>query len=120
MNKILAEGSSQNITVVNGKVIDNNNSSFKVKGNHNNKFDIDIMNNNDGILIRELNKKEIVKLLKNDKRGKSLSLLDRLKEFSIQKDKVKKRRRTIKKSNKKKTKREKRETRKSTKSRKED
>jgi hypothetical protein len=116
MNKILAEGSSQNITVVNGKVIDNNNSSFKVKGN-NSKFDIDIMNNNDGILIRELNKKEIVKLLKNDKRDKSMSLIDRLKKFSIQEGKVKNRRRTRKRSNKKKSQREKREGRKRTRSR---
>jgi hypothetical protein len=117
MNKILAEGSSQNITVVNGKVIDNNNSSFKVKSNDNKKFDIDIMNNNDGLLIRELNKREIVKLLKNNN-NKSLSLLDKLKKFSVQEHKVKNRRRTRKRSNKKKSKRGKRESRKRGKSRK--
>jgi len=117
MNKILAEGSSQNITVVNGKVIDNNNSSFKVKSNDNKKFDIDIMNNNDGLLIRELNKREIVKLLKNNN-NKSQSLLDKLKKFSVQEHKVKNRRRTRKRSNKKKSKREKRESRKRGKSRK--
>ena len=120
MNKILAEGSSQNITVVNGKVIDNNNSSFKLKSNDNKKFDIDIMNNNDGLLIRELNKKEIVKLLKNNKKNNSLSLLDKLKKFSVQEHKVKNRRRTRKRSNKRKTKREKRNSRKKGKSRKND
>ena len=112
MNKLLAEGSSQNITVVNGKVIDNNNSSFKFKSDDNKKFDIDIMNNDDGILIRELNKKEIVKLLKPNKRGESLSLLDKLKDFSIQTNKKKSKKHTKKRSNKKKPKREKRDTRK--------
>ena len=29
MNKLLAEGSSQNVTIVNGKILDNNKSSFK-------------------------------------------------------------------------------------------
>lgn len=112
MNKILAEGSSQNITVVNGKVIDNNNSSFKLKSNDNKKFDIDIMNNDEGFLIRELNKKEIVKLLKKNKRGNSMSLIDKLKGFSIQTNKKKSKKRTKKRSNKKKSKGEKKDTRK--------
>jgi hypothetical protein len=78
------------------------------------------MNNNDGILIRELNKKEIVKLLRNDKKDKSLSLIDKLKKFSIQEGKAQNRRRTRKRTNKKKSEREKREGRKRTRSKKGD
>ena len=76
------------------------------------------MNNNDGLLIRELNKKELVKLLKNNRKNRGLSLLDKLKNFSVNNEKVKTRRRTRKRSNKNKSKREKRETRKRKKSRK--
>jgi hypothetical protein len=112
MNKILAEGSSQNITLVNGKVVDNNNSSFKLKSNDNKQFDIDIMNNDDGILIRELNKKEIVKLLKSAKTGKSLSLIDKLKDFSLQTNNSSNKKRTKRRSKRKKPKKEKKKTRK--------
>ena len=101
MNKILAEGTSQNITVINGKVIDNNNSTFKLNSTDNKKFDIDVMNNGDGFLIRELNKKELIKLLKNNKKQGSQSLVDKLKSFSIEEPKTKRRRsrkqKTIKK-----------------------
>ena len=110
MNKILAEGSSQNITVVNGKVIDNNNLSFKLKSNDNKKFDIDVMNNEDGFLIRELNKKELIKLLKTNNNS-SLSLMDKLKNFSLENKKIKKNRTRRKRSKRQRQSREKREGR---------
>ena len=111
MNKLLAEGSSQNVTIVNGKILDNNKSSFKLKSNDNKRFDIDLMNNEDGFLIRELNKKELVNLLKTNTKNRSLSLLDKLKNFSLENKKVKKSRTRRKRSKRQRQSREKREGR---------
>lgn len=108
MNKLLAESSSQDITIINGKVVDHNNRTMKIKGN-NKKFDVDVMQNGEGLLIRELKKKELVKLLKNQGKNKGLSLFDKLNNFSLNNNKKAKKRKSLKTRRKTKSKRERRE-----------
>ena len=85
MNKLFAEQRSHNLKIVNGEVIDDDSSLLRIKNNedHENKFDIDLIKNDKGVLMRELTKKEIKKFLKPKKSKKYKSLIDKLTNFSI-------------------------------------
>lgn len=85
MNKLFAEQRSHNLKIVNGEVIDDDSSMLRIKNNdeHDDKFDVDLIKNDKGVLMRELTKKEIKRFLKPKKSKKYRSLIDKLTNFSI-------------------------------------
>ena len=107
---MLAESSSQSAIIVNGKVVDKNNSFFKLQSDDNKKFDMDIIENDKGILVRELKKKDLLKALKGHKKNTGESLVEKLSKLSktdFKKASKSNRRRSKKKRNKGKAKTEK-------------
>lgn len=96
---MLAESSSQSAMMVNGKVVDRNNSFFKLQSEDNKKFDMDIIENDRGIIVRELKKKDLLKALKGHKKNSGKSLIEKLSKLSM--NDIKKNKSTKKKTKKK-------------------
>ena len=105
MNKLFAESSTSSTTVVNGKVINNDNSSLKIKSDDMKKFDIDIINNDKGVLVRDLKKKQLLNFIKKNM-GKE-NLKSKLENFSVNSPDFFLKKNTRKRKKKKKTNRKK-------------